>query len=376
MNISDYKSGVYKQQYRYKSFMPTEVNHSWELNDPKLSTLLSQADYRLGELNAYSRLIPNVDFFIAMHVKKEATSSSRIEGTQTNIEEVVQQIEYIQPERRDDWEEVQNYIKAMNQAINALVKLPVTSRLLKEAHKTLLRGVRGNYKQPGEFRRSQNWIGGASINDAVFVPPHQDEVKNLMTDLEKFLNNESGSVPDLIKVGIAHYQFETIHPFLDGNGRIGRLLITLYLVSQGLLEKPTLYLSDFFERHKTLYYDNLNRVRTHSDLYQWLMFFLEGVRQTSENSIETFQSIIKLREMSEEKIHSLGKKVQLAKRFLDLLYGEPIITADRAALILAVDRSTAFRLIADFVRLGILKEMTARKRNRLFSFTKYVELFE
>lgn len=376
MDFQDFKAGYFKQQYQYKSFMPTVVDHEWEFSDSNLILLLSQADNKLGELNAFSHLVPDIDFFIKMHVNKEATSSSRIEGTQTNIEEALQKIEYIDPEKRDDWEEVQNYIKAMNNAVSALEQLPISSRLLKETHKTLLQSVRGKHKQPGEFRHSQNWIGGASINDAVFIPPHHEDVSDLMTDLERFLNSETYPLPHLIRIAIAHYQFETIHPFSDGNGRIGRLLITLYLVSKGLLIKPTLYLSDFFEKHKSLYYDNLTRVRTHDDLIQWVKFFLEGVRQTSENSIQTFKSIILLRQECESQILTLGKKIKLAKEFLHYLYSKPITDSQDVAEAFSINLSTALRLIEDFVRLDILRETTGYKRNRVFVFSKYVKLFE
>jgi Fic family protein len=376
VDFKDYISGDLKQQYKYQSFMPTYINHTWQMSDSNLSLLLSQADNKLGELNAFSQLVPDINFFIKMHVNKEATSSSRIEGTQTNIEDALQKIEYIDPEKRDDWEEVQNYIKAMNDAVAALDKLPVSSRLLQNTHEVLLQGVRGKNKQPGEFRLSQNWIGGASINDAVFIPPHHEDVPGLMTDLEYFLNDEIHPVPDLIRIAIAHYQFETIHPFLDGNGRIGRLLITLYLVSKGILVKPTLYLSDFFEKHKSLYYDNLTRVRTHNDLTQWVKFFLEGVRQTSENSIQTFKSIIALREECEGSILSLGKKTKIAKEFLHYLYTKPITDSQDVVETLSISLATALRLIEDFVRLGMLREITGFKRNRIFVFSKYVKLFE
>lgn len=376
MDIKDFKSGNFKQQYQYESFMPTFIDHEWEISNPSLTSLLSQADMKLGELNAFSQLVPDVDFFIMMHVSKEATSSSRIEGTQTNIEEALQKIEYIDPEKRDDWEEVQNYIKAMNEAVASLDKLPISKRLLADTHKLILQGVRGKHKHPGLLRQSQNWIGGASINDAVFIPPHHNDLPDLITDLEKFLNNETIFVPELIRIAIAHYQFETIHPFLDGNGRVGRLLITLYLVSKGILLKPTLYLSAFFEKHKSLYYDNLTRVRTHNDLTQWVRFFLEGVRQTSENSIQTFRSIIDLRYDCEQKILSLGARSKKAQVFLEHLYRCPMVDSQLVSNTLSINRSTALRLIEDFMRLGILQELTGYKRNRVFGYSKYVDLFK
>ena len=376
MDIRDFQSGEYRQQYQYQSFLPARVNHAWSLNDADLLWLLSQADRKLGELNAFSQLVPDVDFFIRMHVSKEATTSSRIEGTQTNIEEALQKIENIAPEKRDDWEEVQNYVQAMNRAIASLARLPLSGRLLKETHRTLLQGVRGAHKLPGEFRTSQNWIGGASLKSAVFIPPHHEDVPDLMADLERFLNDQSQPVPDLIKIGIAHYQFETIHPFLDGNGRTGRLLITLYLLSTGLLVKPSLYLSAFFEQHRQLYYDNLSRARTHNDLAQWLKFFLEGIRQTSESSIQTFKAIIALRAECEREVMTLGKKTKLAQAALHLLYSKPVVDGQDFAAGLEINISTALRLIEDLVRLGILSESTGQKRNRVFVLQKYVALFE
>jgi Fic family protein len=375
MVISSFKAGDWVQRYQYKSFEPKEINLPWQLDNAELIMLLSQADIKLGELNAFSQLIPDVDFFIKMHVLKEGTKSSRIEGTQTNIDEAIQREEFIQPEKKDDWQEVQNYVLAMNEAINNLEKLPLSNRLLKLTHRTLMQGVRGNYKLPGEFRNSQNWIGGASLTDAVFIPPHHDSLDDLMADLEKFLHNENIPVPPLIKIGIAHYQFETIHPFLDGNGRIGRLLITLFLVSNQLLHKPTLYLSDFFEKKKLLYYDSLTIVRSKNNLTQWLKFFLEGVRNTAESSIQTFKNIILLRNEVEHRIISLGKKHVLAKELLQYLYSNPITDASDAAKNLSVNISTAIRLIDDFIRLNILIEITGYKRNRVFVFEEYMKLF-
>lgn len=375
MSITNFKSGNLIQRFQYKSFEPNLINTQWLVDNAELQLLLSQADIKLGELNAFSQLIPDVDFFIKMHILKEGTKSSRIEGTQTNIDDAVQKEEYIEAEKKDDWLEVRNYVEAMNQSIKSLDKLPLSNRLLKQAHKSLMRGVRGNRKTPGEFRKSQNWIGGASLRDAVFIPPHETCVNDLMADLEKFLHNENLAIPQLIKIGIAHYQFETIHPFLDGNGRIGRLLITLYLVSNDLLTKPTLYLSDFFEKHRSLYYDNLTRVRTHNDLVQWLKFFLEGVRATSENSIQTFKNIIKLRSEAEKKIAKLGKKQEMAREFLQHLYSSPMVDSADVVKLFKINISTALRLIDDFVSLGILKEITGQKRNRNFVFEGYVKLF-
>jgi len=377
MDIKDFTAGVYKQQYKYKSFTPNPINIDWQVSDSILVNQLSEADIKLGELNAFSQLVPDIDFFIRMHVSKEATTSSRIEGTQTNIAEVFQKADNIDPEKRNDWEEVQNYIKAMNQAIESLGSLPLSNRLLRDTHFTLLHGVRGKHKQPGEFRKSQNWIGGASLSDATFIPPHQGDLPELMSDFEKFLHNMNQPLPHLIRIGIAHYQFETIHPFLDGNGRIGRLLITLYMVSNGLLTKPTLYLSAFFENNKQIYYDNLDRVRTQNDLTQWLKFFLEGVRQTAQNSIETFRAIIDLRQKVEyQDILTLGKKAGLAQKFLHYLYSKPITDSRETSTQLSVNPSTALRLIEDFIKLGILKEITGYRRNRVFAFKRYLKLFD
>lgn len=375
MSITNFKSGNFIQRYQYKSFEPSKVNVEWLIDNAELQFLLSQADIKLGELNAFSQLIPDVDFFIKMHILKEGTKSSRIEGTQTNIDDAVQKEENIEAEKKDDWLEVHNYVETMNQSIKSLDKLPLSNRLLKQAHKTLMRSVRGNRKTPSEFRKSQNWIGGVSLRDAVFIPPHQDSVDDLMNDLEKFLHNENLAIPQLIKIGIAHYQFETIHPFLDGNGRIGRLLITLYLVSNDLLSKPTLYLSDFFEKHRSLYYDNLKRVRTHNDLVQWLKFFLEGMRATSQNSIQTFKNIIKLRSEAEIKIAKLGKKQEMAREFLQHLYSNPMVDSSDVVKLFNINISTALRLIDDFVKLKILKEITGQKRNRNFVFESYMKLF-
>ncbi len=250
MNIQDYQSGSFEQQYEYRSFLPSAIHQEWVIADPGLQQMLSQADRALGELNAFAQLVPDIGFFISMYVAKEATQSSRIEGTQTNIEDSFKAAHDLPPEAHDDWAEVQNYIQAIHFAITQLETLPFSSRLLRDTHAVLMQGVRGKTKQPGSFRNSQNWIG-VSLKQAAFIPPHHSHVDSLMSDMELFLHDQTIRVPPLIRIAMAHYQFETIHPFLDGNGRLGRLMIALYLASEGLLAKPALYLSDYFERNKT-----------------------------------------------------------------------------------------------------------------------------
>ncbi len=376
ISIEQFTSGRWEQQYEYKSFFPEPIDREWLISSPEILGLLSSADRHIGELNAFGELVPDVDFFIKMHIAKEATYSNRIEGTQTELGEALLNREDIKPENRNDWEEVQNYIEAINFAISELEHLPLSSRLLRLTHGKLLQGVRGKHKLPGEYRSSQNWIGGAALSDAIFIPPHNHHVSELMGDLEKFLNNPNIHTPHLIRIAIAHYQFETIHPFLDGNGRLGRLLITLYLVSNGLLTKPSLYLSDFLEKNKSYYYDNLNAARTKNDLKQWIRFFLTGVIETSKSSINTFQGIIQLKERLEsQKLSTLGKKATLGYNFMKELYKNPVTAPADAASKLDINLTTAHRLISDFERIGILSETTGFRRNRLFVFKDYLELF-
>jgi Fic family protein len=254
--------------------------------------------------------------------------------------------------------------------------LPFSTRLIRLAHKILLHRVRGQHKQPGEFRRSQNWIGGASPADAVFVPPLHTKIGNLMSDIEHFANAEDDHLPDLLKIAMIHYQFETIHPFLDGNGRTGRLLITLYLVSKGILKRPILYLSDFFERHRTLYYDNLMRVRTHNDLAQWLKFFLTGIIETSQKGVDTLNSIMQLKQSIEKQIDTIGKRGADARILLNAMYKKPIISPAETVTLINKTPQTAYNLIADLEKLGVLKEITGARRNKLYSFEPYINLFE
>jgi Fic family protein len=378
-DIRSFKAGTWIKRLEYLSFRPEKINFEWIISDPKLANLLSHADRSLGKLDAFSDLIPDVDYFIMMHITKEATVSSKIEGTQTSFQEALIKEQDLDPERRDDWKEVQCYIEALNQAIVEMNTLPISNRLIKKTHLTLLQGVRGKEKLPGEFRTSQNWIG-PSLKNAIFVPPVHEEIADLMSDLEHFIHADLSDhptyVPHLIKIALIHYQFETIHPFLDGNGRIGRLLITLYLLDKGLLKRPVLYLSDFFEKNRRDYYDNLMRVREKDDISTWLNFFLVGVIETAEASIKTFQEILALRENIEfSQLIKLGKRQQDAKKVLTALYKNPIIDSNRVAEILGVHVSTANRLIGDFQELGILVELTGFKRNRIYAFQSYIDLF-
>jgi len=291
------------------------------------------------------------------------------------MDEAVMDIEQIDPEKRDDWQEVQNYIQALNAGLDELHRLPLSNRLLKRTHAVLLQGVRGEHKLPGEFRRSQNWIGGAGLQDAVYIPPGHDEVPALMADLEKFWHNDQIEVPHLIRIAISHYQFEAIHPFLDGNGRIGRLLITLYLMSHGILDKPSLYLSDFFERNRGAYYDALTAVRSSDNMIQWIKFFLTAIIQTAEKGQQTFRNILTLREHINGKIITLGRKAVNARKLISYLYQKPVLTGSAIAKNLSVTPRAANALINDLERLEILKEQTGFKRNRIYAFEEYLRLF-
>lgn len=372
-----FKSGKYISQGSYKSFQPNEINRQWIVDDPGIQRLLSQADRQLGRLDMFSEYVPNIDLFISMHVLKEATQSSRIEGTRTNIEEALMDEKELPPEKRDDWQEVQRYIEAMNYALKKGRDLPFSSRLIRETHQVLLKSVRGKHKQPGSYRSSQNWIGGASINDATFIPPVSNSVNDLMSDLEKFVHNEDIQLPELIKIAIIHYQFETIHPFLDGNGRIGRLLITYYLVNNDILKQPVLYISDFLEQNRDLYYDNLMRARMKDDIAQWIRFFLTGVIDTAKMGVATFDAILQLKNEVESKVNeSMGARAHNGQKLLQFLYAKPFINAKDAVEITGLSSASAYKLIHDFEKLGILKEKTGAHRKRKYAFSDYLELFQ
>lgn len=375
--LEKYNPGRFeKHRSGYSFFLPTIVNDEWKWDDPTLNLLLEKAALKLGELNSCAQLVPNIGLFIQLHVVKESVVSNKIEGTQTQIDEALLGGDEISPERKVDWQEVNNYIDAMNWAIKELEKLPISSRLIKQTHEILLNSVRGKNKLPGEFRTSQNWIGGNTLSDAAFIPPHQDYVNDLMSDLEKFIHNDEINLPALIKIGIAHYQFETIHPFLDGNGRMGRLLITLFLVDQKILQKPLLYLSAYFEKNKELYYDNLTIVRTKKEMTRWLKYFLIGVAETAEKSTQTLLATLELKTRIENKIaNDFGRRASNAHLLLNFLFKKPVIHVREVQQLLKVSYKSANELVNAFELEEILKEMTGHNRNRVFIFKEYLNLF-
>lgn len=376
MKLEDYKSGEYKQGVGYKAFLPSKINHNWGWEDTKLDYLLAEANRQIGELNAYSLLLPNVDLYIKMHVKIEANKSSKIEGTKTTIEEDLSDLQDVSPEKRDDWEEVQNYVKATNFSIGRINEgFPICNRLFKEIHKILLDGVRGEKKTPGEFRISQNWIGGTMPSTAVYVPPLVEDLNNCLTDLELFINNEKIDTPELIKIAIIHYQFESIHPFLDGNGRIGRLLIPLYLQSKKYLDNPCLYISFFFEKNRDLYYQKLNNVRTNNDIIGWIKFFLEGVIETAKIAKEKFKNVVELTKKIDGKLTELNVKFDNAKKVIDYFYNEPYSSRKKIADALEMPDSTVNGVVNELKRVNIIKETTGFSKNQIFVFTEYVNIF-
>ncbi len=376
MKLEEYKSGNYIKMNDYKAFIPSKINYNWGWDDTKLDKLLAEANRQIGELNAYSLLIPNVDLYIKMHVKIEANKSSRIEGTRTTVEEDLLDVADINPEKRDDWEEVQNYVKATNYGVERIKDgFPVCTRLIRELHKILMQGVRGEHKTPGEFRTSQNWIGGSMPSNAVYVPPPHTEIAECLTDFEKFINNEEIDTPDLIKIAILHYQFESIHPFLDGNGRIGRLLIPLYIQSKGMLDKSCLYISDYIERNKDTYYDMLTRVRTHNDMIAWIKFFLEAVIETSKTAKEKFRNVVELTMEMDKVIVNLPVKSDNVKKVIDVLYNEPVINRKKLYDITKIKEGTIKNIINCLLENNIIVETTGYSRNQIFTFQKYTDLF-
>jgi Fic family protein len=371
--------GKYVQQLsgsaRYSAFVPAFLPFPLKV-DPVLDDLLAKANLALGRLDGIAEVVPDVDFFIFMYVRKEATLSSQVEGTQATFADVLKAEAKIEnSEVHKDVDEILNYINAMNYGLKRLGSFPLSLRLIKEIHEQLLHGVRGEYKTPGEFRHSQNWVGGPTIETASYMPPPHQELLPLLGNLEKFLYDKS-PMPALIKIGLIHSQFENIHPFLDGNGRVGRLLVTFYLCQQGILKKPLLYLSEFFKINRREYFDKLNATHKEDDIEGWLKFFLTGVAQTANNAVAVARRIVALREKDLTLIGALGRSTERGMKLLNELYKSPMIRISDAERITTLENPNALALVNKFVKAGILKEITGRRRDRVFAYQAYINLFE
>ena len=344
-----------------------------------LQTLLSKADRELGRLDGSIHTLPNPDLFVLMYVRKEAVLSSQIEGTQSSLQDLLAaEAKVFAREGPRDVAEVVNYVKAMNHGLGRLAKLPVSVRLIREIHEKLITGARGSTLAPGELRRSQNWIGpaGCTLAEAAFVPPPPEDVPEALAALERFLHQDD-DIPLLVKIGLAHVQFETIHPFLDGNGRIGRLLITFLLCERGVLQKPVLYLSYYFKRHRQAYYDHLQAVRDAGDWEGWLAFFLRGIAEVSAQATETARRILELRESHRALIaEHLGRAAGNGHRVLERLYERPIISVKEVRTITGTSNPAANQLVQKLTKHGVLNEITGQRRNRRFRYEAYVRLFE
>ncbi|MEA5596438.1 Fic family protein [Rivularia sp. UHCC 0363] len=375
------RSGRYvKQVEGYSSFIPAPLppDPPIQMNDPELIRLLSDADRAVGRLDGSTYILPNPDLFVAMYVRQEAVLSSQIEGTQSTLEDVLQfEIDVKGQEIPKDVKEVVNYIQAMNYGLERLKEFPLCMRLIREIHAYLVDGVRGGDRTPGEFRTTQNWIGaaGCSIATASFIPPPITEMHQSLDNLEKFLH-DTKSFPVLIVCGLAHAQFETIHPFLDGNGRIGRLLITFLLCERGILQRPLLYLSYYLKAHRMEYYDRLMAIRTHGDWEGWLKFFLRGIFEVSQSATATTRSILNLREAHREIIGQKSSSSNYGLRLLDFLFQQPMVTVRLVEEYLQCAYVTASKTVEQFVELGFLKEITGWQRNKIYRYEPYLALFQ
>lgn len=375
------RAGRYvRQPAGYRAFLPAPLPPNPPVRiEGRLQRLLSQADLALGRLDGSIQILPNPDLFVFMYVRKEAVLSSQIEGTQSSLQDLLAaEADIYSPEQPRDVDEVVNYVAAMNHGLARLADLPVSVRLIREIHEKLLAGVRGSALTPGELRRSQNWIGpaGCALNTAYFVPPPPDDVAEALSRLERFLH-EDDAAPLLIKIGLAHAQFETIHPFLDGNGRVGRLLITFLLCEKGVLNKPVLYLSHFFRKHRQRYYELLQGTRDKGDFESWLEFFLEGVIDVAAEAAETARRIIALREDHRAAITAhLGRAAGNGHKILEHLYQRPIVSVNEVAELIDTSFAAANGIVGRLAELGVLAEVTGYARNRRFRYEPYVRLFD
>lgn len=367
-----------RQPADYRALIPAPLPPDPPVDMTGLQGLLSRADRALGRLDGSVLTLPNPDLFVFMYVRKEAVLSSQIEGTQGSLQDVLAaEARIFSRQRPSEVREVLNYVEAMRHGLERLRDLPVSVRLIREIHEHLLRGVRGGRLAPGELRRSQNWIGpaGCTLNEASFVPPPPEEVPKLLSDLERFLHQRD-DLPSLIKIGLAHAQFETVHPFLDGNGRVGRLLITFLLCSQAILQKPVLYLSYFIKRHRQAYYDRLQAVRDTGDWEPWLAFFLEGVVEVSKQATETARRILQMREEHRQAIaDNMGYAARNGHRVLETLFERPIVAVKDVVAVTHTSYTAANQLVKRLERLGLLEEITGQARNRRFRYAPYIRLF-
>ncbi|MGI0489029.1 Fic family protein [Pantanalinema rosaneae CENA516] len=374
------RAGQYVEQIEgYKAFIPNPLPPVPEIiMDQEMWNLLSQADRALGRLDGATDALPNPDLFVFMYVRKEAVLSSQIEGTQASLIDVLEfESQALEPDNPQEVAEVVNYISAINYGLERLRELPVSLRLIREIHQELMKGVRGAERNPGEFRRSQNWIGagGCSLAEATYVPPPPHEMLQSLDNLEKFLHSPQ-PLPTLIKVGLAHAQFETIHPFLDGNGRTGRLLITFLLCEQNILQRPLLYISYYFKKYRTEYYDRLQAVRDSGNWEGWLKFFLRGVYEVAQEAAATARKIVNLKEEHRQLVlNAMGRRSGNAIALLESLYFRPIFTVEHAETITNLSYPNANTLIKDLSDIGLLQEITGQKRNRAFSYAPYLAVF-
>lgn len=380
-NTNTHRAGLYVRQLPgYRAFIPKPLPPNPPIQmEGEIQKLLSRADRALGRLDGATEILPNPDLFVAMYVRKEAVLSSQIEGTQASLIDILEfESDAVVPDNPQDIAEVVNYIDALNYGLQRLETLPVSLRLIREIHSRLMANVRGADKHPGEFRSSQNWIGhiGSTIETAKYVPPPVPDMMGALSDLEHFLH-EDNTLPLLIKVGLVHAQFETVHPFLDGNGRMGRLLITFLLCQEGVLQRPLLYLSHFFKQNKQEYYEHLQRVRDEGDWESWLKFFLSGVDTVAQQATHTARNIVHLRERHRTLItEELGSSAGSALRLLEHLYKRPIINVKRAGEVLDRKYPNASRIVMKLQELGILIELTEKQRNRMFMYDDYFNMLE
>ena len=374
------RAGRYiRQATGYRAFMPAPLPPDPKLDlNGELQRLLSAADRALGRLDGAVLTLPNPDLFVFMYVRKEAVLSSQIEGTQSSLQDLLAaEAQLFDLQLPQDVDEVINYVRAMNHGLMRLPELPVSVRLIREIHAELLRGVRGGRLEPGELRRSQNWIGpaGCTLNTATFVPPPHEVVPEVLSDLERFLHQDD-NLPPLIKIALTHVQFETIHPFLDGNGRVGRLLITFLLTERGILHKPVLYLSHYFKQHRQSYYEHLQAVRDRGDWESWLAFFLSGVIAVAAEATETARRILHLREQHRAAItDKLGRAAGNGHNVLEALFDRPIVMVNDVEQLTGTTYAAANNLVSRLVELGVLNEMTGYARNRRFRYGPYIDLF-